>query len=51
MAFGNGGAMQSFIGGFDNMFLNGINWSDLTAQSYSMYVFVVFQGTFAAIII
>ncbi|MDX9742441.1 MAG: ammonium transporter [Arcobacteraceae bacterium] len=49
MAFGNGGAMQSFIGGFDNMFLNGINWSDLTAQSYSMYVFVVFQGTFAAI--
>jgi Amt family ammonium transporter len=49
MAFGNGGAMQSFIGGFDNMFLNGINWSDLTAQSYSMYVFIVFQGTFAAI--
>lgn len=49
MAFGNGGAMQSFIGGFGNMFLNGISWSDLTAQSYSMYVFIVFQGTFAAI--
>jgi ammonium transporter, Amt family len=49
MAFGNGGAMQSFIGGFDHMFLNGLNWSDLTAQSYSLYVFVVFQGTFAAI--
>ncbi len=49
MAFGNGGSLQSFIGGFENMFLNGINWSDLTAQSYSMYVFIVFQGTFAAI--
>jgi ammonium transporter, Amt family len=51
MAFGNGGDMQSIIGGFDNIFLNGINWTDLTAQSYPVYVFVVFQGTFAAITI
>jgi Amt family ammonium transporter len=48
MAFGNGGAMQSFMGGFDNMFLSGINWTDLSG-SYPTYVFVVFQGTFAAI--
>ncbi len=49
VAFGNGGAMQSFMGGFDNMFLNGIAWTDLMPQSYPTYVFVVFQGTFAAI--
>jgi Amt family ammonium transporter len=48
MAFGNGGAMQSFMGGFDNMFLSGINWNDLSG-TYPTYVFVVFQGTFAAI--
>ncbi|MDD2698934.1 MAG: ammonium transporter [Arcobacteraceae bacterium] len=48
MAFGNGGDMQSFIGGLDNMFLNGIQWSDLSG-TYPTYVFVVFQGTFAAI--
>jgi len=49
VAFGNGGDMQSFIGGFDNMLLSGINWTDLTATKYPVYVFVVFQGTFAAI--
>ncbi|WP_455756279.1 ammonium transporter [Sulfurimonas sp.] len=48
MAFGDGGSMQSFIGGFGNMFLNGISWNDLSG-SYPTYVFVVFQGTFAAI--
>lgn len=48
MAFGNGGDLQSFIGGFDNMFLNGIKWTDLSG-TYPTYVFVVFQGTFAAI--
>ena len=48
MAFGDGGSMQSFIGGFGNAFLSGINWNDLSG-TYPTYVFVVFQGTFAAI--
>jgi len=48
IAFGNGGAMQTIIGGFDNMFLNGIKWGDLSG-TYPTYVFVIFQGTFAAI--
>jgi len=48
IAFGNGGSMQTIIGGFDNMFLNGIKWSDLSG-TYPTYIFVVFQGTFAAI--
>ena len=48
MAFGDGGSLQSFMGGFSNMFLNGIKWNDLSG-TYPTYVFVVFQGTFAAI--
>jgi len=48
VAFGDGGSMQTVIGGFDNTFLNGINWTDLSG-TYPTYVFVVFQGTFAAI--
>ena len=48
IAFGDGGSMQAVIGGFDNMFLNGIKWNDLSG-TYPTYVFVVFQGTFAAI--
>ena len=48
MAFGDGGNLQKFIGGFGNAFLNGINWNDLSG-SYPTLVFVVFQGTFAAI--
>ncbi|MCW9026411.1 MAG: ammonium transporter [Thiovulaceae bacterium] len=48
MAFGDGGSLQTFIGGFGNMFLSGINWNDLSG-TYPTYVFVVFQGTFAAI--
>ena len=48
MAFGDGGSMQSFMGGFGNAFLSGINWNDLSG-TYPTYVFVVFQGTFAAI--
>jgi len=50
IGFGNGGSMQSYIGGFDNIFLNGIKWSDLSG-TYPTYVFIVFQGTFAAITI
>ncbi|MEJ2413850.1 MAG: ammonium transporter [Sulfurimonas sp.] len=48
MAFGDGGSLQTFIGGFGNSFLNGIAWNDLSG-TYPSYVFVVFQGTFAAI--
>jgi len=48
MAFGDGGSMQTFMGGFGNMFLNGIAWNELSG-TYPTYVFVVFQGTFAAI--
>jgi len=48
MAFGNGGELQSFIGGFGNAFLSGISWNELSG-TYPTYVFVVFQGTFAAI--
>jgi Amt family ammonium transporter len=48
IAFGNGGSAQSFIGGFNNLFLNGIKWTDLSG-TYPTYVFIAFQGTFAAI--
>ncbi|MCD6259607.1 MAG: ammonium transporter [Helicobacteraceae bacterium] len=49
IAFGTAeGGMNSVIGGFSNMFLSGINWNDLSG-SYPTYVFIVFQGTFAAI--
>jgi len=48
VAFGDGGSLQSVMGGFGNTMLNGIKWSDLSG-SYPTYVFVVFQGTFAAI--
>ena len=40
--------MQKFFGGFDHLFLSGIKWTDLSG-SYPTYVFVAFQGTFAAI--
>ena len=50
IAFGTAesAGMQKVIGGFGNMFLNGISWTDLSG-SYPAYVFIVFQGTFAAI--
>ena len=50
VAFGtaDSAAVQTVIGGFGNMFLNGISWNDLSG-TYPTYVFVVFQGTFAAI--
>ena len=40
--------MQKFFGGFANVMLNGIKWTDLSG-SYPTYVFIAFQGTFAAI--
>ena len=48
MAFGDGGSLQSFIGGFGNVFLTDTSWTSLSG-TYPEYVFVVFQGTFAAI--
>ena len=48
VAFGDGGSMQTVMGGFSNAFLSGISWTDLSG-TYPTYVFVVFQGTFAAI--
>jgi len=40
--------LQKFVGGLSNIMLNGINWNDLSG-TYPTYVFVAFQGTFAAI--
>ena len=50
VAFGasESAAVQTVMGGFGNMFLEGIKWNDLSG-TYPTYVFVVFQGTFAAI--
>jgi len=40
--------LQKFFGGFSNVMLDGISWKDLSG-TYPKYVFVAFQGTFAAI--
>lgn len=40
--------LQNFFGGFDHVMLSGVNWTDLSG-SYPTYVFIAFQGTFAAI--
>ena len=48
LAFGDGGSLQKFIGGLHNILLNGISWKDLSG-TYPTYVFVAFQGMFAAI--
>jgi Amt family ammonium transporter len=50
IAFGTAGSagLQNVIGGFSNIMLSGINWNDLSG-TYPTFVFVAFQGTFAAI--
>ncbi len=50
LAFGTAGSefVQKFIGGFGNVLLSETKWTDLSG-SYPTYVFVAFQGTFAAI--
>lgn len=50
IAFGtNENAMlQNVFGGFGNLMLEGIKWTDLS-NTYPTYVFIAFQGTFAAI--
>jgi Amt family ammonium transporter len=52
IAFGtNESAMlQNVFGGFGNVLLDGIKWTDLSG-TYPTYVFIAFQGTFAAITI
>jgi len=52
IAFGtNESAMlQNVMGGFNNVMLDGIKWTDLSG-TYPTYVFIAFQGTFAAITI
>ncbi len=53
VAFGTmDGSMMQVIGGFGNIMLSGIAWTDLAPSApglYPKFVFVVFQGTFAAI--
>ena len=54
VAFGTmEGSMNSFIGGFGNIMLDGISYTDFASvelgQLYPKFIFVVFQGTFAAI--
>ncbi len=50
LAFGTAGSafVQKFIGGFGNILLSETKWTDLSG-TYPAYVFVAFQGTFAAI--
>jgi len=50
IAFGtaDSASVQTVIGGFNHIFLNGISWTDLSG-TYPTYVFIAFQGTFAAI--
>ena len=54
IAFGTmEGSMNQFIGGFSHVMLDGISWKEFASvelgQLYPKFIFVVFQGTFAAI--
>ncbi len=54
VAFGTmEGSLNNVIGGFGNIMLSGISWTDFASvdlgQLYPKFVFVIFQGTFAAI--
>ncbi len=56
VAFGTvEGSMNQFMGGFGNLMLDGISWTEFASvdlgQLYPKFVFVAFQGTFAAITI
>ncbi len=42
--------LQNVFGGFNHIMLSGISWTDLSG-TYPTYVFIAFQGTFAAITI
>lgn len=54
VAFGTvEGSINEFMGGFAYVMLDGISWKDFASvelgQLYPKFVFIVFQGTFAAI--
>ena len=54
VAFGTmEGSMNQFMGGFSHIMLDGISWTEFASvelgQLYPKLIFVVFQGTFAAI--
>lgn len=54
VAFGTmEGSLNSVIGGFGHIMLGGISWTEFASvdlgQLYPKFVFVIFQGTFAAI--
>ncbi|WP_295435956.1 ammonium transporter [uncultured Thiodictyon sp.] len=50
LAFGNGGALNSWIGGLDNLFLKGIGLTSIYGtQTIPESVFMTFQMTFAII--
>ncbi|MFK5976626.1 MAG: ammonium transporter [Sulfurovum sp.] len=50
IAFGtnDSATLQNVFGGFNHILLDGIKWTDLSG-TYPMFVFIAFQGTFAAI--
>ncbi|MCB4758262.1 MAG: ammonium transporter [Sulfurovum sp.] len=50
LAFGTAESadIQKFIGGLGNLFLSNTKWTDLSG-TYPTFVFIAFQGTFAAI--
>jgi len=48
LAFSDGGPLQAYVGGFDNLFLSGIGVNDVSG-SIPTILFVVFQMTFAII--
>ena len=43
------GDFAGIIGNLKNAFLNGIDYNDLQSSGYPTYIFIAFQGTFAAI--
>jgi Amt family ammonium transporter len=44
-----GDDVAGIIGNLKHIFLNGISYNDLESSGYPTYVFIAFQGTFAAI--
>jgi len=44
-----GDDIAGVIGNLKHIFLNGISYSDLESNGYPSYIFIAFQGTFAAI--
>jgi len=49
LTFSDGGSVNSFIGGVSNVLLHGIDANSINDNGYPDFVFIAFQGTFAAI--